>query len=112
MLGGGFESDLSHTIEAGLGLTLEGSRIKHSLLISRGVAIPKENAVRCAEVKCDVSRVLQSLQWTSTGTCQSKRGFRTSNGHQAVLAGDTCLGNSVFEVYPVCIMLMMMLLNS
>lgn len=77
MLGGGFESDLNHMIEAGLEFTREGSRIKHSLLINRGVAVPKENVMQCAEVRCDVSRVFQSLQCTSTGTCQSKRGFET-----------------------------------
>jgi hypothetical protein len=68
MLDGGFESDLNHMIAAGLELTLEGSRIKHSLLINRGVAVPKENAMQCVKVACDVSRVFQSLQWTSTGT--------------------------------------------
>lgn len=62
MLGGRFESDLNHTIETGLELALEGSRIMHSLLINRGVAIPKESTVQCAEVKRDVSKVFRSLQ--------------------------------------------------
>lgn len=77
MLGGGFESDLNHTIEAGLELALEGSRIMHSLLINRGVAIPKENAMQCAEVKCGDSKVFRSLPRMSSGTCPSRRGFGT-----------------------------------
>lgn len=49
----------------------------------------------------------------STGTLPVKERFRDlEDDHQALLTGDTCLGNSVFEVHPVCNMFMMMLLNN